>query len=72
MYLMQGLARQVLSGEQPDWNVVIKDIPISPYLLHTYNTMHQLSDLAKTLTTGEGGNNNEDGGTKPTQPVMPS
>ncbi|KAJ1441425.1 hypothetical protein SESBI_01571 [Sesbania bispinosa] len=59
-------------GEQPDCNVVIKDIPISLDLLHTYNTVQQLSDLAKTLTTGEGGNSNEYGGTKPTQPVMPS
>ncbi|KAJ1378986.1 putative Sodium:inorganic phosphate symporter [Sesbania bispinosa] len=42
------------------------DIPISPELLHTYNTMQQLADLAKTMATGEGGNSNEAGGTKPT------
>ncbi|KAJ1390414.1 hypothetical protein SESBI_37508 [Sesbania bispinosa] len=64
--------RQVLFGEQPDWNVVTEDIPISPKLLHTYNTVQQLSDLEKTMTTGEGGNSSKDGGTKPTQPVMPS
>ncbi|KAJ1398798.1 PIN domain-containing protein [Sesbania bispinosa] len=72
MQKVMGLARQVISGEQPDWNIVTKDIPISPDLLQTYNTMQQLSDLAKTLTSGEGGKSNEDGGTKPTEPFMPS
>ncbi|KAJ1421098.1 6-phosphofructokinase isoform X2, partial [Sesbania bispinosa] len=67
-----GLARQVLSGNQPDWNVVTKDIPISPKLLHTYNTVQQLADLAKTMTTAEGGNSSEGVGTKLAQPFMPS
>ncbi|KAJ1433540.1 PIN domain-containing protein [Sesbania bispinosa] len=65
-----GLARQVLSGNQPDWNVVTKDIPISPELFHTYNTVQQLVDLAKTMTTTEGGNSSEARGTKPAQPFM--
>ncbi|KAJ1418613.1 Protein FAM38A [Sesbania bispinosa] len=42
MNKIMGLARQVLSGNQPDWNVVTKDIPISPDLLHTYNQCNNL------------------------------
>ncbi|KAJ1413095.1 glycosyltransferase family 2 protein [Sesbania bispinosa] len=72
MNKIMGLARQVLSGNQPDWNVVTKDIAISPELLHTYNTVQELADLAKTMTTAEGGNSSEGGGTKPAQPFMPS
>ncbi|KAJ1375689.1 conjugal transfer protein TraY [Sesbania bispinosa] len=68
---VMGLARQVISGEQPDWNVVTKEMPISPDLLHTYNTVQQLSHFARTLTGGEGGKSHEDGGTKPTDPFIP-
>ncbi|KAJ1395435.1 peptidylprolyl isomerase [Sesbania bispinosa] len=66
MQKITGLARQVVSGSQPDWNVVNKDIPISLTLLHSYNTMQQLADLAKTMTNVEGGNSSEGGATKPT------
>ncbi|KAJ1440929.1 hypothetical protein SESBI_01604 [Sesbania bispinosa] len=68
---VMGLARQVISGEQSDWNVVTKEMPISPDLLHTYNTVQQLSNFARTLTGGEGGKSHEDGGTKPTDPFIP-
>ncbi|KAJ1429490.1 Asp23/Gls24 family envelope stress response protein [Sesbania bispinosa] len=68
---VMGLARQVFSGQQPDWNEVTKEMPISPDLLHTYNTVQQLSNFAKALTSGEGVKSHEVGGTKLTDPFIP-
>ncbi|KAJ1406397.1 acyltransferase [Sesbania bispinosa] len=68
---VMGLARKVITGKQPDWNVVTKEMPISPYLLQTYNIVLPLSNFARTLTGGERGKSHEDGGTKPTDPFMP-
>ncbi|KAJ1384514.1 hypothetical protein SESBI_42460 [Sesbania bispinosa] len=68
---VMGLARQVFSGQQLDWNEVTKEMPISPDLLHTYNTVQQLSNFAKALTSGEGVKSHEVGGTKPTDPFIP-
>ncbi|KAJ1405491.1 basic region leucine zipper [Sesbania bispinosa] len=68
---VMGLAEQVISSEQPDWNAVTKEIPIPPDLLHTYNTVQQVTDFARALTAGEGGKSYEDGCTNPTEPFIP-
>ncbi|KAJ1424757.1 hypothetical protein SESBI_11465 [Sesbania bispinosa] len=52
---VHGISKQVLSGKQRDWNVVTKNIEISTNLPHTYNRTKQLTDLAKSMNTIEGG-----------------
>ncbi|KAJ1377505.1 hypothetical protein SESBI_48834 [Sesbania bispinosa] len=47
---VMGLAGQVISGEQPDWNAVTKEIPFLQ-IFFTHTTLFQeVTDFARALT----------------------